>query len=162
MLREQCRQGMQVRFGRDNGEKTIGTVIKTNPTKAKVQILESRGNGRGSVPGATWNVPYSLMEPVDGAALPAVPVAPKVEPLAFSPFDAVTNHLIAAINCIYGDLSPENLSCDGELSRAQVQAKYTRLQRALKGCFMALGREVGESEAYDYCQKYREFHNRVA
>ena len=27
------------------------------------------------------------------------------------------------------DLSPENLTCDGELSRSQVQAKYNRLQR---------------------------------
>jgi hypothetical protein len=28
---------------------------------------------------------------------------------------------------IDGDLSPENLTCDGELSRSQVQAKYNRL-----------------------------------
>jgi hypothetical protein len=30
------------------------------------------------------------------------------------------------------DLSPENLTCDGELSRSQVQQKYTRLTRAAK------------------------------
>jgi hypothetical protein len=30
------------------------------------------------------------------------------------------------------DLSPENLTCDGELSRSQVQAKYTRLSRAAR------------------------------
>lgn len=30
---------------------------------------------------------------------------------------------------IDADLSPENLTCDGELSRSQVQAKYNRLQR---------------------------------
>lgn len=29
--------------------------------------------------------------------------------------------------CIDSELSPENLTCDGELSRAQVQAKYNRL-----------------------------------
>lgn len=29
-----------------------------------------------------------------------------------------------------GDLSPENLSCDGELPRSQVQAKYNFLTRA--------------------------------
>jgi hypothetical protein len=28
------------------------------------------------------------------------------------------------------DLSPENLSCDGELPRSQVQAKYRQLTRA--------------------------------
>ena len=31
---------------------------------------------------------------------------------------------------IDADLSPENLTCDGELSRSQVQQKYTRLTRA--------------------------------
>ena len=30
---------------------------------------------------------------------------------------------------IDADLSPENLTCDGELSRSQVQAKYTRLTK---------------------------------
>ena len=29
------------------------------------------------------------------------------------------------------DLSPENLTCDGELSNAQVRAKYTQLTTAL-------------------------------
>lgn len=29
------------------------------------------------------------------------------------------------------DLSPENLTCDGELSRSQVQAKYRELTRAV-------------------------------
>jgi len=31
---------------------------------------------------------------------------------------------------IDADLSPENLSCDGELPRSQVQAKYRQLTRA--------------------------------
>ena len=30
---------------------------------------------------------------------------------------------------IDAELSPENLTCDGELSRAQVQAKYNKLTR---------------------------------
>ena len=33
-------------------------------------------------------------------------------------------------NMIDGDLSPENLTCDGELSRSAVQAKYRQLTRA--------------------------------
>jgi hypothetical protein len=33
---------------------------------------------------------------------------------------------------IDAELSPENLTCDGELSRSQVQAKYTRLTRVAK------------------------------
>lgn len=33
---------------------------------------------------------------------------------------------------IDGDLSPENLTCDGELSRTQVQKKYNRLTTAAR------------------------------
>jgi hypothetical protein len=33
-------------------------------------------------------------------------------------------------NSIDADLSPENLTCDGELPRSQVQAKYRQLTRA--------------------------------
>lgn len=33
---------------------------------------------------------------------------------------------------IDADLSPENLTCDGELSRSQVQARYNQLTRAAR------------------------------
>jgi hypothetical protein len=33
-------------------------------------------------------------------------------------------------NSIDADLSPENLTCDGELPRSQVQAKYRQLTKA--------------------------------
>ena len=32
-------------------------------------------------------------------------------------------------DCLEGDLSPENLCCDGELPRAQVKAKYAYLTK---------------------------------
>jgi len=35
-------------------------------------------------------------------------------------------------DCLDCDLSPENLSCDGELSRSQVQAKYRQLTQVAK------------------------------
>jgi hypothetical protein len=35
--------------------------------------------------------------------------------------------IASSIDC---DLSPENLSCDGELSRSAVNARYTQLTRA--------------------------------
>ena len=35
-------------------------------------------------------------------------------------------------DCLDCDLSPENLSCDGELPRSQVQAKYRQLTQAAK------------------------------
>jgi hypothetical protein len=38
----------------------------------------------------------------------------------------------AIADSIDADLSPENLTCDGELTRSQVQAKYQRLTRAAR------------------------------
>jgi len=35
-------------------------------------------------------------------------------------------------NSLDADLSPENLTCDGELPRSQVQAKYRKLSLAAK------------------------------
>ena len=35
-------------------------------------------------------------------------------------------------NMINSELSPENLSCDGELSRSQVNARYRRLTSVAK------------------------------
>ena len=67
---EQARIGMQVYFGRSQGEKTLGKIIKLNPTKAKVETLEGRGNGRGGMAGSVWSVPYSMMEPAGGQAGP--------------------------------------------------------------------------------------------
>ncbi len=62
--------GMRVIFGRENGEKTLGEVVKINPKRVKVRTLEGRGqlrHGRkGAVKrtaeGAVWLVPPCLME----------------------------------------------------------------------------------------------------
>jgi uncharacterized lipoprotein YmbA len=53
--------GDEVLFGRPNGEKTRGIIVKLNPKKAKVQTLENRGRNRSRGAGVTWSVPYSLM-----------------------------------------------------------------------------------------------------
>jgi hypothetical protein len=49
---------------------------------------------------------------------------------------------------VYGDLSPENLTCDGELSGAQVARRKRELDDALERCFIKLGRRMTEEEAY--------------
>ena len=51
---------------------------------------------------------------------------------------------------VYCSLSPENLSCDGMLSRSEIQKKYTSLDKRLKTLLKELGREVSESEAFGY------------
>jgi hypothetical protein len=52
----------------------------------------------------------------------------------FSLLSAVDRQAIAAM--LDADMSPENLTCDGELSRSQVQARYrfyTRAAQELQG-----------------------------
>jgi len=58
MKREQCKVGMEITFGRIDGEKTRGIIIKCNPKKAKVRTTEARGV---HIAGAIWTVPYSML-----------------------------------------------------------------------------------------------------
>ena len=43
---------------------------------------------------------------------------------------AVKSDLQSIADMLDSDLSPENLTCDGELPRSQVQAKYRQLTKA--------------------------------
>ncbi len=47
-------------------------------------------------------------------------------------------------------LSPENLNCDGEITRAQAQTKYRRIMKRWRALEKALGREVSEDEAWGF------------
>jgi len=58
MLREQCKVGMTVSFGRGRGAQTKGRVLKVNEKKAKVETLEQRNSNAA---GTIWNVPYSML-----------------------------------------------------------------------------------------------------
>ena len=51
---EQYKVGTKVRFGRANGMKRMGIVIKLGPKKALVDVN-----------GAKWRVPYDLMDVVE-------------------------------------------------------------------------------------------------
>jgi len=150
---EDCRVGMTVVFGRGNGEQTRGTVVKINRVKAKVQTTENRGR---TTAGAVWSVPYSLMEPDGTAAQFSAPVAPA--PVAYSPFqDYVEQLILEAINCVYSNLSPENLTCDGEASVALINQKRSKLNRQLRGLCQAFGRDVDESTAYKWMTERNEY-----
>ena len=47
------------------------------------------------------------------------------------PLAAVTDRELAELIGVYNQLSPENLSCDGELPRHQVERRYAELQAEL-------------------------------
>lgn len=67
--------GDQVEFGRPNGEKTVGTVIKVNRKSLKIRQDESRGSQRTRTAGTTWNVHPSFVTKLDGtgSVSPRVP-----------------------------------------------------------------------------------------
>jgi len=48
------------------------------------------------------------------------------------------------------ELSPENLCCDGELSRAQTNARYRKIMKRWHALEATVGRSVSESEAWDW------------
>lgn len=50
---------------------------------------------------------------------------------------------------VYSNLSPENLTCDGELSRTAVQQKAKELYAALNYLNRLAGREITEEETFD-------------
>ena len=53
----------------------------------------------------------------------------------------------------YSQLSPENLSCDGQLNKTQIRAKQSRLYKELKYLFKEYGKIVSEDEAISWLQR---------
>lgn len=80
MTRNEITTGMKVFFGRPNGEKTLGTVIKVNRKKCKVRQEEQRGMYRDHPIGTVWTVPFSLISPVDGGRPSHVTKKPQRRP----------------------------------------------------------------------------------
>jgi hypothetical protein len=53
----------------------------------------------------------------------------------------------------YLQLSPENISCDGELNKTQIRAKMSKINKELKYLFKEYGKIVSEDEAICWLQK---------
>jgi hypothetical protein len=149
MQKSEVRVGQKVYFGRPNGERTLGEIVKINPKKAKVRTLEARGRGRGSGVGTEWAVPYSMLTPADATA-PSAPSAPTAEPTELQIREPFDRDIMRSILGIYAALSPEWLTCDGEASAAHVRARSRALNAKLEHLFRALGRRVSEIEAYEW------------
>tara|TARA_Y100000361_G_scaffold152455_1_gene171987 strand:- start:790 stop:1005 length:216 start_codon:yes stop_codon:yes gene_type:complete len=66
MKKEDAYVGQIVRFGRKNGEKTLGRVVKVNVKNLKVETMETRGRNKTHRVGGRWTVHPSLCEPVAG------------------------------------------------------------------------------------------------
>jgi len=145
MTIQACYIGQKVFFGRPNGEKTLGEIVKIGRSKVKVRTLESRGHRVTS--GEVWGVPVTLLTPAE-VGRPAQ-VTRVAQPVAGPDYSGMTTaELLSKIRGIYNGLSPENLWADGERTATQARAAASFLNRELRACFKALGREVSEDEAY--------------
>jgi hypothetical protein len=160
MQRSECQIGTKVYFGRENGQRTLGEIVKLNPTKAKVKILEARGSS--SQAGSLWGVPYSMLTPADeNVVVAGRPISVQLPPkeLTYSPFDHINNLILEAILSCYSGLSPENLTADGERPMAQVRSLRTRLERQLRGLVAAYGGPVTEEEVYGWAGSKSAYNN---
>lgn len=137
--------GDKVLFGRTHGEQTLGTVVKVNSTTVVVAQDETRGMQRIRQAGTKWKVPFHLVRHV-GAA----PATTTVAPVRPKRTDAA---IMSDILGCYCDLSPENLSCDGELSRAQTVGRARAIRARLVTLFGEIGRSVSEDVAYAWSDR---------
>ena len=58
------------------------------------------------------------------------------------------SEILSQLMSVFGGLSPENLTCDGEASRTHIRAASARLNRAKKALCKELGRTPSEDECY--------------
>jgi hypothetical protein len=159
-------KGSKVFFGRAHGERTLGEVVKVNRTTVKVKQLEARGTLKDYKVGTIWKVPFMFLTPApEGDLKSLLPVrADSSNPERMAMQAEIERlraenerlkapkrpeaEIIREIRNIYSGLSPENLSCDGELPMYQVRRRAAAYRRQLQACFQELGRRVSEEEAY--------------
>lgn len=134
-------------FGRQNGEKTIATITKINKSKLKVRQDEARGI---HPVGTIWTVPPNLCTTLDGNPIENKPLIskPKATDMPDEWWIHLHEHEIEILASIYSQLSPENLSCDGEASRSYVRQREILLNKKLQAAYVLLERELDESTVY--------------
>lgn len=140
----EARVGDKGYFGRGRGEKTYGEVTKVNRKTLKVKQLEARGTHKAHAVGTVWTVAKSLWTPEDnGRPAYAAPRAP--EPPKPKRPEAEVLADLRAVDCA---LSPENLTCDGELRGSALRRKAARLRARQRELVRELGRRPTDQELY--------------
>ena len=137
----------KVIFGRPNGEKTVATIIKINKSRLKVRQEEVRGS---RPVGTIWSTPPELCTTLDGKSISnSVKSAPAKSNEMPSDWWIKTNkNEIRVLFDLYMQLSPENISCDGEAPMSHVRYMTSLLNRKLKAMFVVLERELDEDMVY--------------
>lgn len=125
-------------FGRGNGEKTLGEIVKVNRTTLKVKQLEARGTFKAHAVGTVWKVAKSLWTP-ENSGRPAFG-ARATEPEPPRPRRS-EDEILMELRSVESALSPENLHCDGEISMAAARRKASFLNARRRRLVAELGRE---------------------
>ena len=127
--------GDRATFTSKTGREVTGTVTRVNTKTVTLERCDDGSRG--------WRVtPSMLRAPAAQAATPA-PAAPR----------RAEDAVMRDIHNAYLDLSPENLTCDGELTRAQAAARRTAVLRRLADLQKELGRQVSEDVAWAWYAK---------
>ena len=63
-----------------------------------------------------------------------------------------TEEIWAKLRSLTMQLSPENLHCDGEISRSQANARRREIMKQWKECERELGHKVTEDQVYDHME----------
>lgn len=163
MLREHCKIGMKVIFGRRKGEKTIGEVIEIHETKAEIRALESRGDGnRGSEEhrtkikpaGSIWSTSFGIMEPLNRTLLEALHSLPPRDEQLLSYLKRGSETLLDhSIRWLRGDEATALLQTifvlyknrEWVASWSDLAVEVDQYNRRLALLFDALGRPVSEA-----------------
>lgn len=141
-----------------SGVTFTGLIEKVNKVTLGIRLTEdSTLNGKVYHKGQKVNASKSLVP--DGTT-PATHKAPKPrpEPPKYNPFTHVDNYILAAISIVYHQLSPENLTCDGELRGHALYAKEANLKHKLRHLCEAYGQDLDEEDIYAWEASREEWH----
>ena len=151
MKKEDCRVGLVV-YHRVFGAK--GVVLKCNPKKARVSIVEGSKNRLSMAPGSIWNMPYGGLDPVVDAKTEMAmrsfeqPDSPGIkayfannrradEPVDF-PDGSPEHHLVKAVCELWRRLEDEE---------GRLRARHSEM---INRIFNTLGREVSKEAAMQW------------
>jgi hypothetical protein len=101
------------------------TLVGAKPRSTKYPLLATDTVGR------TWKLPVS--------AFPST---------TFTPIVGLTDDIKSKFGNLACRLSPENLHCDGEITRAEAGRRKTQIMREWQALEDRVGRKVSEDEAY--------------
>jgi hypothetical protein len=63
-------------------------------------------------------------------------------------------NLLVLLGAVFSDLSPENLSCDGEASAAWINRRRREINARYTNICNLIGRDIDETEYYDIMEKW--------